>query len=69
MVNQLKQQIARLPVYTPLRNISLFGISRSTALNLEDRDPDFPRRVRLTQSLTAYKTAELLEYFESRERV
>lgn len=45
-----------------------FG-SRSWALNQEKVDPSFPRRIRISTGMTAWKTEELIEFFSSMERV
>lgn len=60
-----------LPLYTPPSKVKqVTGIlSRSTALRREKDDPDFPRRVRVSPGLTAWRTEELVKYLEKRGRV
>jgi predicted DNA-binding transcriptional regulator AlpA len=61
---------SNLPVYTPPSRVrTVTGFSRSTAFRLEKRDPTFPRRVRISPGLTAWRTDELLSYLDKRERV
>ena len=64
------KQVQSYPVFTPPSKVNrICGISRSTALRLE-ASGQFPRRRRITPGgLTAWKTAELLEWAEQREKV
>lgn len=66
------KQIDTFPALTPPSRIrDVLGISRSTALRLEaDSSSGFPARIRVTGvGLTAWRTAELLEWAENRQRV
>jgi predicted DNA-binding transcriptional regulator AlpA len=60
-----------LPLYTPPSKIrQVTGVlCRSSALLREKDDPSFPRRVRISSGLTAWKTSELIDYLEKCERV
>ena len=55
------------PVYTPPGKFrEVFGVfGRTKALELEKSDPKFPKRVRIGDRLTAWKTEELIDYFEA----
>jgi predicted DNA-binding transcriptional regulator AlpA len=58
------------PHFTPPSRIpKVLGISRSTALRKEKKDPSFPRRRRIGPGLTGFVTAELIEWAETREEV
>ena len=47
-----------------------YGLSRVTAWRLENADPDFPRKIKLTEgSATGRARHELDEYFDNRPRV
>lgn len=63
------KQIQSYPVFTPPSKVNrICGISRSTALRLESLG-EFPQRRRISPGLTAWKTDELLDWAENREKV
>lgn len=64
------QQIQSYPVFTPPSKVNrICGISRSTALRLE-AEGKFPQRRRITPGgLTAWRTDELLDWADQREKV
>jgi predicted DNA-binding transcriptional regulator AlpA len=64
------RQIQSYPVFTPPSKVNrICGISRSTALRLESTG-QFPQRRRITPGgLTAWRTDELLDWAEAREKV
>ena len=54
---------------TPPHVKEVIGVSEMTLRRLEKTDENFPRRVRITNGLTAWHVAELEAYFSSIERV
>lgn len=54
-------------IVSPSRVRDVTGvISRSRAYVLEQSDPDFPKRVRLSPSNTGWRYSELIAYIERR---
>ena len=54
-------------IVSPSRIREVTGvISRSRAYVLEQSDPDFPKRVRLSPSNTGWRYSELIAYIERR---
>jgi predicted DNA-binding transcriptional regulator AlpA len=47
----------------------LTGIARSTALQMEKEDPEFPKRIKLSPKITVWKVSELEKYIESLPRL
>lgn len=61
-----------LPFFTALGDVSKIlgpGNSRSTCLRREETDPTWPKRRKVSENVTAYVTAELLEWAARREVV
>lgn len=60
------------PFFTGLGDVSKIlgpGNSRSTCLRREESDPTWPKRRKVSDIVTGYVTAELLEWAARREAV
>ena len=60
----IKLGVLRLPAV-----VKLTGMSNTTVWELSRRDPEFPKPIRLTSQITAWRADELYKWLESRERV
>ena len=56
-------------IVTPSTIKEIFGISRSTALMLEQTEFSFPKRVKLSPGKTGWFVSELEDYFSHRPRI